>query len=122
MQASAEQAVSLADRNADPSSRFVAVGSSQETSKSNPVLLFLLSSRLPYTKWYTYDPELQTSVRIQTDMVRELELSASHTAVVWRTREDKGMRTGVPGRFGSAVDRLYPTTIARFGDYEVRSR
>jgi hypothetical protein len=114
--ADAAQAVALADRVASRSSRFVAVGSSQAGNAINPVLLFLLSSRPPYTRWYTYDPGVQDAPSVQAEMEQSLAASGSASAVVWRVAETD--RTP----FDQAFDRLYPNEIARFGDYEVRSR
>jgi len=122
----AAKAVRLADRNADPASRFVAVASSHVSSQGNPVLLFLISARLPYTKWYHYDPGLQSSAPIQSEMKRELLGSGSRTAVVWWADRFADDRRKIPGNRISSFDeffnRLYPTTVKRFGDYEVRSR
>src|SRR5262249_26900194 len=66
------EAVRLADRLADRGSRFVAYGSDQSWTPGDPVYLFLLSSRLPYTRWFQYDPGLQSSAPIQQEMIREL--------------------------------------------------
>jgi hypothetical protein len=120
------RAVTYADSLADPKSLFVAVGSSQAWSSADPVLLFLISSRLPYTRWFQYDPGLQTSAAIQEEMERELEASGSQTAVVWRA-DKHPFDWGSPspkGRspFDDFFDRLYPITAATFGDYEVRIR
>ena len=120
------RAVALADSNADPGSRFVAVASSHATSQGSPVMLFALSSRLPYTKWFQYDPGVQTSAPIQRSMERELLDSGSRSAVVWRAnrfrfdrrREPVGARSELDAFF----DRLYPRVLARFGDFEVRER
>lgn len=120
VEATAANAVALADRGADPRSRFVAVGSSQARSDINPVIVFVLSSRLPYTKWYAYDPGLQSSAQIQQEMIRELERSGSRTAVVWDVLPLASPPTSTA--FDEAFNRLYPVTVARFGKYEVRSR
>ena len=119
-------AVAFADGQADPSSRFVAVGSSQAWSSANPIALFLVSSRLPYTRWYQYDPGLQTSPKVQREMERELESSGSRSAVVWKAHHYVFDRARPNPRDRSAFDdffdRLYPVTAARFGDYDVRLR
>ncbi len=125
--AHAAAAVSLADRLAGPSSQFVAFGSNQTWSSGNPVYLFLLSSRLPYTRWYTYDPGLQSSAPIQALMIRDLEDSGSATAVVWRAEQflydaDRPDDLARRSAFDLEADRLYPKVIARFGNYEVRGR
>ncbi len=125
VEADAAQAVALADQDAAPSSRFVAVASSQAVTDQDPVLLFLLSSRLPYTRWFQYDPGLQSSPRIQQEMIEELTRSQSRTAVVWRA---EAWMLELPGRplpptpFDEAFDRLYPVVVARVGLYEVRRR
>jgi len=122
----AVEAIALADRLADPRSRFVAVGSNQTWSSGNPVVLFLISSRLPYTRWFQYDPGLQDSPEVQKKMERELEVSGSRSAVVWRAghfrwnQEDPRIRARSP--FDDLFDRFYPITAAWFGPYEVRVR
>jgi hypothetical protein len=117
------QAVLLADRYADPASRFVAVASSQAQTDGSAVVLFLISSRLPYTKWYSYDPGVQSSEVVQRMMAEELANSGSLTAVVWPLEE---FVDGPPAPARTAFDRrfeeLYPTEIARFGSYRVRIR
>jgi hypothetical protein len=124
--ADAKMAVAYADSRAEPNSRFVAVGSSQAWSSANPILLFLMSSRLPYTRWFQYDPGLQSSAAIQKEMERELEASGSRTAVVWRADqyladwEGPSLKARAP--FDDFFDRLYPITAAKFGDHEVRVR
>jgi hypothetical protein len=122
----AVKAVAFADRLADPGSRFVAVGSTQAWSSGNPAVLFLISSRLPYTQWFQYDPGVQTSAAVQEEMERELEASGSRSAVVWRAdrylfdRESVSRKARSP--FDDFFDRLYPVSAAKFGDYEVRVR
>jgi hypothetical protein len=119
-------AVAYADSQAEPNSHFVAVGSSQAWSSADPILLFLISSRLPYTRWFQYDPGLQSSAAVQEEMTRELEASGSRTAVVWRADqylvdwESPSLEARSP--FDDSFDRLYPITAAKFGDYEVRVR
>jgi len=124
--ADVRDAVAFADRHADPRSRFVAVGSSQAWSSGNPVALFLISSRLPYTRWYHYDPGLQSSPEVQREMERELESSGSESAVVWKAHRYVFDRNRPNPRDRSAFDdffdRLYPITGAQFGDYDVRLR
>jgi hypothetical protein len=122
----AREAVAFADRLADPNSSFVAVGATQAWSTGNPVDLFLISSRLPYTRWFQYDPGLQSSSAIQEEMKSELEASGSRTAVVWkaelyRWRGNEGpFKARTP--FDDEFDRLYPITAATFGPYTVRLR
>jgi hypothetical protein len=124
--ADARDAVAFADAQANPGSCFVAVGSSQAWSSANPTELFLISSRLPYTRWYHYDPGLQSSPAVQAEMERELEASDSRTAVVWRADQflfdQKLQNLKARSHFDAVFDRLYPITAARFGDYEVRVR
>ena len=76
-------AVSLADRYADPASRFVAVASNQGRTEGSALVLFLLSLRLPYAKWYTYNPGLQSSDVVQRMMI-EGSSAPEATAVVWQ--------------------------------------
>ena len=120
------EAVRLADRLADRRSRFVAYGNDQSWTPGDPVFLFLLSSRLPYTRWFQYDPDLQSSAPIQQAMIRELEASGSRSAVVWRSEsyyfDPPPPRAAVRSRFDAYVDRVYGNVVARFGSYEVRTR
>ena len=122
----ARAAVAFADSHADPRSRFVAVGSSQAWSFGDPVELFLVSSRLPYTRWFQYDPGLQSSAAVQKEMARELEASGSQTAVVWKAEKFQFDRERHSRTIRSAFDllfgRLYPIQAGRFGEYEVRVR
>jgi hypothetical protein len=126
VRAEARNAVAFADSQADPKGRFVAVGSSQAWSSADPILLFLISSRPPYTRWFQYDPGVQTSAAVQKEMERELEASGSRSAVVWRAdrylfdRVSPSLKARSP--FDDFFDRLYPITAAKFGDYEVRIR
>ncbi len=120
------EAVRLADRLADRGSRFVAYGNDQSWTPGDPVFLFLLSSRLPYTKWFQYDPGLQSSPPIQEAMIRELEASGSRSAVVWRSEsyyfDPPPPGPGVRSPFDAYVDRVYAKVVGRFGSYEVRTR
>jgi hypothetical protein len=120
------RAVALADSKADPRSRFVAVASNHAVTQGSPVLLFALSSRLPYTKWFQYDPGLQSSASIQKQMERELFDSGSRSAVVWRADrflfDRKPTTAAARTELDVFFDRLYPRVIGRFGDFEVRER
>jgi hypothetical protein len=119
------KAVALADSKADPRSRFVAVASSHAVSQGSPVMLFALSSRLPYTRWFQYDPGLQTSPAVQKQMKCEILDSGSRTAVVWRADRFLFDRRRAPlarSELDAFFDRLYPRVIGRFGDFEVRER
>jgi hypothetical protein len=88
------------------------------------VYLFLLSRRLPYTRWFQYDPGVQSSAPVQEEMIRELAQSGSPAAVVWRSEAFAfdpatalaAARTG----FDDVADRAYGRVVARFGNYEVR--
>jgi len=120
------EAVALADRLSSPASRFVGVASSHVASQSNPVVLFAVSRRLPYTRWFQYDPGLQDSAAVQGEMERELAESGSEAAVVWRADrflvDRERPRVEARTHLDSAFQRLYPRTVAKFGDYEVRVR
>ena len=41
--------------------------------KGNNILFYFQTGRRPATKWYLYDPGLQTTEVIQTEMIRELQ-------------------------------------------------
>ena len=124
--ADAIAAVARADRLADPNSRFVAVASNQAFADQDPILLFLLSARLPYTRWYQYDPGVQDTAPVQQQMIEELANSGSRTAVVWSIEvygargPEAGGRARTP--FDEAFDRLYPVRGPRIGLYELRYR
>ena len=119
-------AVSLADRLALGSSKFVAYGSDQAWTAGNPVYVFLLSARLPYTKWFQYDPGLQSSPEVQAEMIREIDASGSRSALVWRAEQyrfdDAPAGAPAPSAFDAHVDRVYGKVVGRFGSYEVRTR
>jgi len=58
-------------------------------------------------------------------MEKELIASGSATAVVWRADRflfDRRALPSKPTAFDEFFNRLYPVTIASFGDYEVRAR
>jgi hypothetical protein len=121
----AAAAVMLADRLSSPSSRFVAYGTNQNQTAGNPVYLFLLSRRLPYTRWFQYDPGLQSSPAVQEEMIRELASSESAAAIVWRSESfsyDDAPQAAGRSPFDEEADRLYGRVVGRFGNYEVRVR
>jgi len=120
----AVKAVELADARASGRGRFVAVASSHERTEASAVVLFLLSHRPPYTRWWAYDPGVQSSPMLQAMMSRELDASGSRTAVVWDARALEDPRFPRPEGAATAFDRhvreLYPVVIGRFGAFEVR--
>ena len=120
--AQAVAAVSAADRGASPESRFVALATDHSRTEGSAIVLFLLSTRLPYTRWYAYDPGVQSSALVQEHMMEELEKSGSATAVTWRSESFAGIPETDPPR--TALDRklreLYPRVRDRFGGLEVR--
>jgi hypothetical protein len=117
--ADATLAVRLADAEASPASRFVAVASSHRMTDRSAVILFLLSRRLPYTRWYTYDPGIQSSKFVQDLMTRELEESGSETAIVWGANALEGGDDSLTA-FDRRFRAMYSTVIGQFGFYEVR--
>jgi len=122
----AVDAVKEADRAADPASRFVAAASDHSSAEGSAVILFVLSSRLPYTKYYQYDPGVQTSALIQARMEEELERSGSRSAVLWSARSFGGPDPGGGAPPATPLDRrireLYPVEAARFGGLTLRLR
>ena len=122
----AAAAVMLADRLSSPTSRFVAYGTNQSQTAGNPVYLFLLSRRLPYTHWFQYDPGLQSSPAVQEQMIGELAASESAAAVVWRsesfTYDDLPEASTRSSPFDDEANRIYGRVVGRFGNYEVRVR
>ena len=48
----------------------------------NDILFYFLADRPPATKWYHFDPGLQTSMEIQNEMVAELESSQPRLVVL----------------------------------------
>ena len=125
--AQALAAVRLADSEADPGSRFVALSSNHQRTELSAVVLFLLSKRLPYTHWYAYDPGIQDSEKVQNLMLSELRRSGSRTAVIWDASQfvDVRSHTGPepgPTELDRVVREDYPIVLARYGWYEVRRR
>jgi hypothetical protein len=90
------------------------------------VYLFLLSRRLPYTRWFQYDPGLQSSPAVQEQMIGELTTSESAAAVVWRSEafayDESAANPAGRSAFDDEADRLYGRVVGRFGNYEVRVR
>jgi hypothetical protein len=122
----AVDSVHAADREADPGSRFVALASDHRRSEGSAVILYLLSKRLPYTKWYQYDPGVQTAPFVQARMVEELERSGSRSAVVWSALSFGGAERRADEPPATPLDRrlleLYPHARERFGGLQVRLR
>ncbi len=120
----AVMAVAEADRRATPTSRFVALSTDHARTDTSAISLFLLSTRLPYTRWYQYDPGVQSSPFVQGRMIEELERSGSESAVTWRSELYRGLPPADPPR--TPLDRrfreLYPSVAAGYGDLEVRER
>ena len=120
----AVRAVAEADRLAAPGSRFVALATDHGRTDSSAIALFLISDRLPYTRWYQYDPGVQSAPFVQAQMIEELERSGSETAVTWRSEVFRGLPAVDPPR--TALDRrlreLYPRATVGYGDLEVRER
>jgi hypothetical protein len=118
------RAVDDADRRAAPGSRFVALSTDHARTESAPIALFLLSTRPPYTRWYAYDPGVQSAPFVQARMIEELERSGSESAIAWRSEVFRGLPAAEPPR--TALDRrfreLYPRVAAGYGDLEVRER
>ena len=100
-------------------------GTSQAQPPGNPVYLFLLSRRLPYARWFQYDPGLQSSPQVQAQMIEELATSDSTAAVAWRSESfayDDVPERAKRSAFDIEADLLYPLVAGRFGNYEVRAR
>ncbi|HEY2797433.1 MAG TPA: hypothetical protein VGK26_06055 [Thermoanaerobaculia bacterium] len=120
----AVESVRAADSEADPGSRFVALASDHRRSEGSAAVLFLLSKRLPYTRWYAYDPGVQTAPFVQALMVGELERSGSRSAVVWSARSFGGVERGPDEAPATPLDRrlleLYPRILGQYGGLQVR--
>ena len=117
--AAAVRAVADADRRSASASRFVALSSNHARTDSSAISLFLISARLPYTRWYQYDPGVQSSPFVQAQMIAELERSGSGSAVVWRNPvPPDGPATALDARFRE----LYPGVAADYANFEVRER
>ncbi len=115
-------AVRAADERSDPGSRFVAVASHQSRTEQDPILLFLVSRRLPYTRWYAYDPGVQTSPEVQREMILELRRSRSDAAVVWPAGDyQESSPAGAPAPALTPFDlefrNLYAAPVARYGRF-----
>jgi hypothetical protein len=114
--------VRKADRDASPSSRFVALATDHSRTEGSAIVLFLLSSRLPYTRWYAYDPGIQSTPFVQQRMEEELRRSGSATAVTWKSESFAGVAEADPPRteLDRELRRLYPRVAERFGVLAVR--
>ena len=119
-------AVSEADRLADPRSRFVALASDHTRTEGSAAVLFLLSARLPYTRWYAYDPGVQSSAFVQARMVEELERSGSDVAITWSSSTFGGREPDIGAPPATPLDRrfreLYPKILDRVGGLVIRER
>jgi len=62
-------------RSTDPDDPVFVGASRHDKLFANDVLLYFLLNRKPATKWYQFDPGLQTSAPIQQEMIDELERS-----------------------------------------------
>jgi hypothetical protein len=120
--ADAVAAARRADGDASPSSRFVALATDHSRTEGSAIVLFLLSSRLPYTRWYAYDPGVQSTPFVQRQMEDELRRSGSATAVTWKSESFAGAPEADPPRteLDRELRRLYPRVAERFGILEVR--
>jgi hypothetical protein len=49
---------------------------------ANDNLIYFAADRLPATRWSHFDPDLQTSLEIQTQMVHELEVAVPPYVVI----------------------------------------
>jgi len=115
-------AVRAADARSDPGSRFVAVASHQSRTEQDPILLFLISRRLPYTRWYAYDPGVQASPEVQGEMALELHRARSEAAVVWPAGDyQESSPAGAPAPGLTPFDRefraLYAAPVAHYGRF-----
>ncbi len=67
----------------------------------NDVLLYFIMNRRPVTKWFTFDPGLQTTAPIQRAMIRDLEQARPKLIVIediwadWREPNDSAISSGV---------------------------
>jgi len=67
----------------------------------NDVLLYFAMNRKPATRWYHYDPGLQTTEPIQRKMVRELQQAKPKLIVIediwadWREPNESAIPSGV---------------------------
>jgi hypothetical protein len=48
----------------------------------NDVFFYFAAARTPATKWYHFDPGLQTSAKIQTEMIGELQAATPEYVVL----------------------------------------
>jgi len=93
---------------------------------ANDVSFYFLAKRRPATKWYQFDPGLQTSLTVQTEMVAELE-DKKPPVIVLDSQFDSVMEPNASSQSSHVVvlDRFISThyrSIKRFGGISILTR
>jgi hypothetical protein len=114
------------ERTADNERIFVGL-ESHDRIFVNDVLFYFLAKRLSATKWHHFDPGVQTTREIQTEMVRELEAVKPKVVVLrsdWsdvREPNESSISSGVSILNDFIRARYVPTaTFAGIQVYELR--
>ena len=104
---------------------FVGVGRHDKISLNN-IAFYFIADRPPATKWYQFDPGLQTSQPIQIEMISELKKNAVRYIVLdteWDDRHEPN-----ESAFSSGVTTLDDfiaeaySVVAEFGPYRILKR
>lgn len=93
---------------------------------ANNVSLYFLAQRLPGTRWHQYDPGIQTTEKIQREMIRDLESFDVKWVVVdsrWDNVREPNKSAESSGIFllDEYLQRNY-RPVDRFGTIEIRQR
>ena len=73
MSASRLRAIRFVINNTTPDQPIIVLNGTNDKTVANDASLYFLAGRLPATKWGEFDPGLQSSAKIQSKMVGELE-------------------------------------------------
>jgi hypothetical protein len=90
---------------------------------ANDIAFYFVAGRLPATKWYHFDPGIQTSARIQRDMVAELQSAPPKLIVIENTFQgiheaNESARSSGVTILDDYLRRAYKP-VARFERYQV---
>ena len=120
----------LSDRNTPqiPTlGRFVVEDNRAEAiSYINDISFYFLTQRLPGTRWHQFDPGVQTSLRVQQDIVSELKVNQVKWIILdfkWDNVEEpnkSALSSGVT-LLDDYIERHY-VVVEHFGSIEVRRR
>jgi hypothetical protein len=118
------QAMAFVKSNSGPNDTiFVGTGEHDKIFTNNLVFYFAVNRR-PATKWYHFDPGLQTTKPIQREIIQDLQNNKPKFIVIdseWDANEEpneSSVRSGVKD-LDDFIAQNYPV-VARFGIYTIR--